>query len=320
MSRILMAALMMTASPALAQHQGHGAASQTPAVPNETHEAGRIPPRGEGPTDKTDPVSGTAAAPQVAEEEAPPANPPVAGPSAAARGGAAHAADAIFGPADMMRARADLRREHGALSSTMLMIDRLEVVAGKRGMTYAWDAQAWTGGDVDRLWLKSEGEGKGARRPDDVEIQALYSHSLDPWFSLQGGIRQDLGSGPRRTYLAAGIQGLARYWFEVDGTVFVSNKGEITARFEGEYDLRLTQRVILQPNVEFDLSAQDMPDLGITAGLSRAEGGVRLRYEITREIAPYVGIRYDRAFGSRDIIGDRSRGGPGIAVGLRAWF
>lgn len=151
---------------------------------------------------------------------------------------------------------------------------------------------------------------------------------MDPWFDLQLGVRQDFGSGPDRTHLVAGIQGLAPYWFEVGATAFVSNKGDVSTRFEGEYDLRLTQALIFQPRVEFDLALQDSPEIRVGSGLSTAEIGARLRYEFFPSsgpavIAPYVGIQYERAFGQTAryyrAAGD-DVGGWSVLAGLRTWF
>lgn len=229
-------------------------------------------------------------------------DPPVAGPSAAARGGPAHATDAFYGEEEMVRSRRLLIKENGALNAGQILIDQLETTIGKGTETYSWDAQLWYGGDINRLWLKTEGEGRfDGRGPDDVEVQALYSRALDPWFNLQVGVRRDFRAGPERTYAVVGIQGLAPYWFEVDGSLFLSDKGEVSARFEAEYDQRITQSLILQPSVEFELSAQDIPELGIGSGLSSAEAGLRLRYQIVPEFAPYIGVTYERAFGNTEI-------------------
>lgn len=188
---------------------------------------------------------------------------------------------------------------------------------------YAWDAQGWYGGDINKLWVKSEGEGSFGESPEQAEVQALYSRAINPWFNLQGGVRYDLQPSPGRMHLVLGIQGLAPYWFEIDGALFLSNKGDLTARFEAEYDQRITQKLILQPRFEFNLAAQDVAELGIGAGLSTAEAGLRLRYEIVPEFAPYIGIEYERSFGNT---ADFSRGagkkagGWSLVTGVRLWF
>jgi copper resistance protein B len=249
--------------------------------------------------------------------------PPLAPPPAGAFSGPDHAADKVFGPEQMAPAREGLRTEHGGMTSSKLLVDRLEVRIGDGRDGYRWDAQGWIGGDIDKLWLKTEGEGEFGGPVEDAEVQALWSRAIDPWFDLQLGLRHDFRPDPERTHLVLGVQGLAPYWFEVDGALFLSDKGDITARVEGEYDLRLTQKLILQPRVEFDLALQDVRELGIGSGLSTAELGARLRYQIRPEFAPYVGIEYERAFGGtanfRRAIGDNP-GGWNLLLGIRTWF
>lgn len=254
--------------------------------------------------------------------------PPVAPPPAQALSGPAHAADLIFDPAAMKQSRAELAEEHGGLKTSKFLIDQLEAGIGSGRETYAWDAQFWYGGDIDKLWLKSEGEGAFGGEFEGAEVQALWSRAIDPWFDLQFGIRQDVASGPDRTHLVAGVQGLAPYWFEVEGAVFLSSKGDVTARAEVEYDLRITQKLILQPRTEIDFSVQDVPELGLGSGFSTAELGARLRYEIFPRsglavVAPYVGVQYERAFGDtarfRRAAGE-DVGGWRLLLGVRTWF
>ncbi len=254
--------------------------------------------------------------------------PPIAPPPAAAVAGPAYAADLMFDRAAMARSRAALAQEHGGLGSSKLLIDQLEVGIGRGHETYAWDAQFWSGGDIDKLWVKSEGEGTFGGEFEGAEVQALWSRAIDPWFDLQFGVRQDLAAGPERTHLVAGVQGLAPYWFEVDGAVFLSNKGDVTARAEVEYDLRLTQNLILQPLAEIDFSFQDVPELELGSGISTAELGARLRYEVFPRsgpavIAPYLGVQYERAFGKtarfRQASGEHA-GDWRMLLGVRTWF
>jgi len=249
-------------------------------------------------------------------------DPPVAPPPAAALSGPVHAADGLFGTPSMAAARKLLRQEHGGMASSRVFIDQLEAVIGRGQDGYAWQAEAWYGGDIDRLWLKTEGEG-GFRSGVGAEVQALWSHAIDPWFNVQAGIRQDLGGGIERTHAVLGVKGLAPYWIEVDGALFLSTKGDLTARVEAEYDLRLTRRLILQPRAELNLAAQDIPGARIGAGLSTAELGLRLHYEAVPEFAPYVGVGYHCAFGAtsdlRRAAGERTHG-LALIVGIRSWF
>ena len=251
------------------------------------------------------------------------AAPPVAPPPPAAFSGPKHAADAVYGEAASAQAREQLRDEHGNILTYKLLVDQLEAKLRKGRNGFSWDAQGWYGGDINKLWIKSEGEGGFGESLEQAEVQALYSRAINPWFNLQGGVRYDLQPNPKRTHLVLGIQGLAPYWFEVDGALFLSNKGDLTARFEAEYDQRITQKLILQPSIEFDLAAQNVPELRIGAGLSTAEVGLRLRYEFVPEFAPYVGVEYERAFGNT---ADFARaagekvGGWSLLTGVRMWF
>lgn len=273
-------------------------------------------------TQPADPHAGHAAGPEETHA------PPVAPPPAEALSGPAHAADLVFDPAAMARSRAEVSREHGGQKASKLLIDQLELGIGGGHETYSWDAQYWQGGDIDKLWLKTEGEGALGGEFENAELQALWSRAIDPWFDLQLGVRQDVAPGPDRTHLAAGVQGLAPYWFEVDAAFFLSNRGDITARAELEYDLRITPALILQPRTEIDVSFQDVPELGLGSGFSTVELGARLRYEMFPRsgpavIAPYIGIEYERAFDAtarfRRAAGD-DVGGWRVLVGVRTWF
>ncbi|MDQ8756759.1 copper resistance protein B [Sphingosinicella sp. LHD-64] len=250
--------------------------------------------------------------------------PPVAPPPPGALSGPAHAADTVFDPADMERVRAAVAAEHGGGRTWRFTIDRLEAQIRDGRDGFAWDdVQFWYGSPTERFWLKSSGEGEFGEGVESAEVQALYSRALNPWFDLQAGVRADFNPGPDRTYLVLGIQGLAPYWFELDGAAFVSDKGDVSARFEAEYDLRITQRLILQPSAELEFNLQDVPELRLGAGLSTVEAGLRLRYEFVPEFAPYVGVQYERAFGDtadfRRLTGEEA-GGWSLLLGLRAWF
>ena len=271
-----------------------------------------------------DPHAGHNMAPAQAAAPTPPAGPP----PAEAFSGPAHGADVFYDQTAMAEARGDMIREHGALPAYRFLIDQLEARIHDGADGYAWDAEAWYGGDINKLWVTSEGEGTFGESVENAEVQALWSRAIDPWFDLQVGVRQDFRSGPDRTHLVAGVQGLAPYWFEVEAMAFVSNKGDVSARFEGEYDLRLTRALILQPRVEFDLALQDSPEIRVGSGLSTAEIGARLRYELFPSsgpavIAPYIGVQYERAFGQTAryyrAAGDEV-GGWSVLAGLRTWF
>lgn len=244
-------------------------------------------------------------------------------PPQAALTGPRHAADAYWGTDAMQRERNILREEHGGMAVGRFLVDRGEtrVRGGRDG--YRLDIQAWYGGDIDKLWLKSELEGSWGEKLENFEVQALWSHAIGPWFDLQAGARLDAQPGPNRTHLVLGVQGLAPYWWEVEGAVFLSSKGDVTARAEAEYDLRVTQKLILQPRAEVDLSLQDVPELSIGSGLTSASLGLRLRYQISPLVAPYIGVEYERAFGDtrRFLRADgEDAGGINLLAGVRLWF
>jgi len=232
------------------------------------------------------------------------------------------AADRFYDPAAMAAADRAMRAEHGGMRFSQILFNLAEVQVRHGRDGYRWDGEGWFGGDTDRFVVKSQGEGSFGRSLDDADVQALYARAIGPYFNLQAGVRQDLGPNGGRTHAVIGVEGLAPYWFDVEGTVFVSDKG-VRARAEAWYDQRLTQRAILQPRVEVNLAAQDEPDARAGAGLSSVEAGLRLRYEIAREFAPYVGITWERRYGATARLaradGERS-GGVSLALGIRGWF
>lgn len=234
-----------------------------------------------------------------------------------------HAADRAYPAGEMAMARHHLQQHHGGqrFSQVMLNLAEYQFRNGRDG--FRWDGRAWFGGDIDRLAVKTEGDGAFGKGIDSAEVQALYSHAIGPYFNLQAGVRQDLGRTPRRSYATVGIEGLASGFFDVEAALFVSNRGGVLGRLEGYYDQRITQRLILQPRVELNFAAQDVPANRIGAGLSNAELGLRLRYEVRREFAPYVGVSWDRRIGTtaRYARADGDRASTkSIVVGARMWF
>ena len=250
-----------------------------------------------------------------------PASPAMVPGTSAPPAPADHAADRFYDPAAMTAARAALIHEHGAMRLSQLMINFAELRPGRHGAGYAWNGEAWIGGDVDRLVIKSEGE--GAERLDHGEVQALWSHALDPYWNLRAGIRQDIRPRPGRTYAALAIEGLAPWWFEIEASLFLSNKGDISARIEAYHDLRVTQRLILQPRIEANFAASDDRAAGEGSGLRDTELGLRLRYEISRRFAPYIGVVHERRFGETGRIAAAAREDrreTRALLGIRAWF
>lgn len=197
----------------------------------------------------------------------------------------------------MARARARMMREGGDQIVYGAMFNLAEYQARRGGDGYRWDGEGFVGGDINRLWLKTEGEGLARGGVGSAEVQLLYSRAVGPYFNLQAGVRHDFEPGRPMTYVTLGFEGLAPYWFEVEGATFLSDKGDLLARVEGYYDQRITQRLILQPRIEVELSAQDVPSAAIGAGLTSAELGLRLRYEIRRQFAPYIGVSHEAKTG-----------------------
>jgi copper resistance protein B len=245
-------------------------------------------------------------------------------PPAAARAAPAHAADLLFDPAAMAAARKQLLAENGDVRTTAVLIDTLEASFDDGEEGYSWNAQGWTGGDINRFWWKTEGEGAFDGKLHDAEVQALYSRAVAPFWDVQAGVRQDIRpDGDDTTHLTVGVQGVAPYWFEMSAAAFLSTDGDLTARAEAEYDQRLTQKWILQPAIEVALSASDIPELEMGSGLTSVTAGLRLRYEIRKEFAPYVGVEWSRSFGDTADYA-RARGddveATRFVVGIKAWF
>lgn len=297
-------ALVAVAAPASAQdHSAHNAPAPAPEPPAPSeqgahagHDMGQASPS-DGPTMETPP-------------------PPEAG------SGPPRAADAIWGAEAMRASRQDLQAHHGDFPLFWFQADRAEVQLRDGANGYLWDVQSYYGTPTRRIWFKSEGEGSFGEGIEDAEIQALYSRAITPFFDAQAGVRQDV-AGADTTYGVLGIQGMAPYMFEVDAALFLSHRGDITARVEAEVDQRITQALILQPRAEVSFAAQDIKQSGIGAGIDKIELGVRLRYEIIKEFAPYIGIEHSWRVGDSArfarIAGEDSRVTSFVA-GIRFWF
>lgn len=232
-------------------------------------------------------------------------------------------ADQYYDAAEMAKAREEVLAEGGAQRTWFVLFNQLEAQTSDDADALIWNGQAWYGGDINKIWFKTEGaaslNGDGV---EDTEIQALYSRAIAPFWDAQVGVRYDLEPDGLAHGVVA-LQGLAPYWFEVDASAFLSERGDVTARVEAEYEFRLTQRLILQPRVEANLSAQDVPEREIGIGLNNIDAGLRLRYEIKREFAPYVGVEWQKAFGDTADFIEASGGDTDKAVfvaGVRAWF
>ncbi len=203
-----------------------------------------------------------------------------------------------------------------------LMIDQLEYARNDGVESLNFDMQGWYGDDYNKIWLKAE----GAHTPDGLaatRTELLWDHAIATYWGAQLGLRHDLGEGPVRNWLAVGVQGLAPYWFDVEATLYAGQSSRSAARLDVKYDLLVTQRLVLQPKLEFNLYGKSDPARAIGSGLADANFGLRLRYEISRQFAPYIGVNWDRKFGDTADMA-RSAGKPvqdrQWLIGLRMWF
>jgi len=204
----------------------------------------------------------------------------------------------------------------------MLLIDQLEAFHGRDANGQSWEAEGWYGNDENKLWVRTEGE-RSRGKLEDGDLEAFWNHNIATYWSTQLGARQDLGEGPKRTWAAFGVQGLAPYWFEVEATGYVGASGRTAARLRADYEMLFTQRLILQPEAEINLYGKNDPQRRIGSGVSDVQFGLRLRYEIRRQFAPYIGVNWVRRIGTtadyarqdHQPILDRQ-----IVAGVRIWF
>ncbi len=205
---------------------------------------------------------------------------------------------------------------------TMLTIDQLEIRTSNGNNPLVWEVDGWIGKDLHKLWIKTDGEYVDSDT-EEIELQALYSRAIAPFWDLQIGWRRDIRPTPERDWLAIGLQGLAPYYFDIDTSLFFGSNGRSAARLQAEYEIMLTQRLVLVPDIELNLYGKSDPDTGTGSGLSDIEAGLRLRYEMRREFAPYIGVNWSRLFG-RAADFARSEGSDikdtQFVTGVRVWF
>jgi copper resistance protein B len=209
---------------------------------------------------------------------------------------------------------------------SFFLMDQLESRFTRTGPdSVQFNGFGWVGGDYNRIWIKPEGTKVYDGPWEDVDVQLLYGRLIAPFWDLQAGVRyfQASSAGPARASAVFGVQGLAPQWFDVEAAAFISNRGEVSARLELEYEFLLTQRLVLQPRLETNIAVQQVKELGIGQGVNDLEVGVRLRYEIWREFAPYIGIAWTSKFGETADF-SRARGNTvrqlNFVVGVRFWF
>lgn len=204
-----------------------------------------------------------------------------------------------------------------------LFVDRLEYAARSGPDVFLWDVQGWLGSDYNKLWLKPEGEKTVGGNTEHASVDVLYARRILPFWYLQAGVRAEERPGPRRNFGAIGVQGIAPRWFNVEASAYVGRDGELQARLEAENELYFTQRLVLEPRVETLISTRGDPERGLGRGVRRLEAGLRLRYEIRREIAPYIGVTLERAYGETADFMRQQGENPlrkSIVAGVRIWY
>jgi copper resistance protein B len=202
------------------------------------------------------------------------------------------------------------------------LLDQFEGRFGGKDSSFRWEGEAWAGTDTNRVYFRSEGEITDGRM-EDGQQELLYARPISPYFNLQGGVRYDLDSYPGRGWAAFGIEGLAPLFFHVSATGYASDEGHLAAKLEGSYDLLLTQRLILEPQIEINLYSKNDPARRIGSGLSELDTGLRLRYEISRKFAPYVAVTYQNKFGKTADFSRSDGEKPSdlrFTVGVRVWL
>ena len=207
------------------------------------------------------------------------------------------------------------------------MADRFEYNMNSGLNPLVLDAQGYIGKDLNKFWFKAEGEALTAETEGEMELQGLYSKAITAYFDVQAGIRYDVAynadDSQSRGFAVIGLQGLAPYLFEVDGALFVSEAGDISASLEAEYDFPITQRLWGQPRLETGVAIQEVSEWGVGSGFNDLQLGFRLRYEIKREFAPYIGISWNRKLGETADF-TRAEGGAasvfGLVGGVRMWY
>lgn len=204
-----------------------------------------------------------------------------------------------------------------------LILDQFEGRLASGDAALRWEGEAWVGNDVHRIWMKSEGTWSDAARFEDGQLEGFYSTPISTYFDVQIGTRFDLDSRAGRGWAAVGIEGLAPQFFRISATAYASDRGHFAAKMLGTYDLLITQRLILQPSIELNLYSKDDPKRLVGSGLSDLDLGLRLRYEIVRKFAPYIGVTYEKKFaGTADFVAAEGENTDSVrfVVGVRSWF
>ncbi|MFV2059977.1 MAG: copper resistance protein B [Gammaproteobacteria bacterium] len=205
---------------------------------------------------------------------------------------------------------------------TKFMVDQLETRQTDGDDPFVLEGQAWIGKDLNKFWLKIDAE-RVKSDTEELEVQALYSRAIAPFWDFQVGLRTDINPKPTRDWFVLGFQGLAPYFYEIDSAFFINDSGQVGLRLQAEYEILFTQKLILTPEIEVNLHTKDDVEVGTGSGLSDSQIGIRLRYEFKREFAPYIGVNWNNKFGNTATFAKQSGAKSNdsqIVVGLRAWF
>lgn len=207
---------------------------------------------------------------------------------------------------------------------TMILVDQLEHGLDYPSNRLRFNAQSWTGGDYNRVWFYTEGTTRDNGNLEDFDFQVLYGRMIAPFWDVQAGARyfRPNPAGPSRGDVVLGFRGMAPYRFDIQAASFISYKGEVSGRIEVEYDILLTQRLIAQPRIETNIAVQSVPEMRIGRGFNDAELGIRIRYEIRREFAPYAGVVWTSKFGQTADFARLDKDPTqnlGFVVGIRMW-
>lgn len=205
---------------------------------------------------------------------------------------------------------------------TKVMIDQLETRFVDGDDPLVLEGKIWIGKDLNKFVLKADVEQvKGETH--ELELQALYSRAIDPYWDFQIGVRQDQKPAPSKNWLAIGFEGVAPYWFEIDTALFIGENDQVALSFAAEYEWMITQRWVLSPEFELNIHSKDDEARGVGSGLSDTQLGLRLRYEIKREFAPYIGINWNNKYGNTATFAENEGervSSTQIVAGVRAWF
>ncbi len=232
-------------------------------------------------------------------------------------------ADRYHDPEDMQQARDHVRMEHGGMPTWFFMLDKLETRFDDDEEAVVAEGGAWFGGDLNKAVLEFDSEySLDHDEFEEFHAELLWSRAISPYWDFRAGLRHDFEPDDL-THLAVGFEGLAPYLLEVDAAAYLSDRGDGTVKAEIEHELLLTQRLILQPSVSISFSFQDIPERELESGFTGVKPGVRLRYEIVREFAPYVGVEWRRALGGTANLAKESGAGREsgyLVAGLRIWI